>query len=408
MSARERRVRFEGADGSARVGDLVSPLGRPRAWAVFAHCFACSRQSHAARRIADALALHEIGTLRFDFAGVGASEGELAASGFSGQVGDLQAAARCVEAEVGEPVRLLVGHSLGGAAVLAAAGELADVAAVATIAAPSTPAHLGLKFAAEGETLPHGAQACLDVAGQRICIDQRFLDDLRAHDLEADVAALKRPLLVLHGPRDAIVGIDQASALFRAAKHPKSFVSLDDADHLLTAKADAAYAAGVVAAWAERYLPATAAPPPAEGAVDVRETGAGRYVQEVRVGRHRLVADEPESVGGLDAGPSPYDLLAAALGVCTSMTIRMYAERKGWPLQAVQVAVRHAKVHRDDSGAEASAKIDRLTRAIQLDGPLDEAQRSRLVEIADRCPVHRTLERANEVVTTLEVAAQSN
>ncbi len=400
MSARETRVRFEGADGSRRVGELIRPLGRPRAWAIFAHCFACSRRSHAARRVADALALAEIGTLRFDFAGVGASAGELAASGFSGQVGDLRAAARFVEAEVGAPVRLLVGHSLGGAAVLAAAGGLPDVAAVATIAAPSTPAHLGLKFAGAGETLPDGAEACLDVAGQRICIDQRFLDDLRAHDLAADVAALRRPLLVLHAPRDAVVGIDEASALFRAAKHPKSFVSLDEADHLLTDKADAAYAAGVIAAWAERYLPEADEPPPAEGAVDVRETGAGGYVQEVQVGRHRLIADEPASVGGLDAGPSPYDLLAAALGVCTSMTIRMYADRKGWPLAGVRVAVRHAKVHCADCGA-GDAKIDRLTREIVLDGGLDDGQRRRLLEIADRCPVHRTLERANEVVTRL-------
>ena len=406
MTSRERRVRFEGADGTTRVGELVRPLGRPRAWAIFAHCFACSRQSHAARRVADALALAEIGTLRFDFAGVGASEGEVAASGFSGQVAEVRAAARFVEGEVGAPVRLLVGHSLGGAAVLAAAGDLPDVAAVATIAAPSTPAHLALKFEADGEALPEGAEACLDVAGQRVCIDRRFLDDLRAHDLAADVAALKRPLLLLHGPRDTIVGIDEASALFGAAKHPKSFVSLDDADHLLTAKADAAYAANVVAAWAGRYLPAADEPPPAEGAVDVRETGAGGYVQEVQVGRHRLVADEPEGVGGLDAGPSPYDLLAAALGVCTSMTIRMYADRKGWPLESVRVAVRHAKVHKDDSGAR-EAKIDRLTREIHLEGPLDEKQRARLSEIADRCPVHRTLERANEVVTRLaETAAR--
>jgi putative redox protein len=400
MTSRQRRVRFEGTDGTTRVGELVHPLGRPRAWAVFAHCFACSRRSHAARRVADALALAEIGTLRFDFAGVGASEGELAASGFSGQVGDLRAAARFVEAEVGEPVRLLVGHSLGGAAVLAAAGALPDVVAVATIAAPSSPAHLGLRFAADGETLLDGAAACLDVAGQRICIDQRFLEDLRSHDLAADVAALKRPLLLLHAPRDAIVGIDEASKLFMAAKHPKSFVSLDDADHLLVDQADAAYAAGVIAAWAERYLPQPAEWPPAEGTVDVRETGAGGYVQEVQVGRHRLLADEPASVGGLDAGPSPYDLLAAALGVCTSMTVRMYAERKGWPLESIRVAVRHAKVHKDDSRAR-DAKIDRLTRALHLEGPLEDAQRARLAEIADRCPVHRTLERANEVVTHL-------
>jgi len=403
VTARQTRVRFEGADGAERVGELVHPLGRPRAWAIFAHCFACSRNSHAARRVADALAQAEIGTLRFDFAGIGQSEGELAASGFSGDVADLVAAAAFLDAEVGTAPELLVGHSLGGAAVLAAAARLSAVRAVASIGAPASPAHLAAKFVPAEASLPPGGEACLDIGDRRVCIDQRFLDDLRAHDLEVAVAELRRPLLLLHGPRDTIVGIDQAGALFQAAKHPKSFVSLDDADHLLTDRADAAYVAGVVAAWAERYLSAPAEPAPAEGAVDVRETGAGGYVQEVRSGRHRLIADEPESVGGLDAGPSPYDLLAAALGVCTSMTIRMYAERKGWPLEGVRVAVRHAKVHRDD-GASGDAKIDRLTREIVLDGPLDDEQRARLLEIADRCPVHRTIERANEVVTTLEDA----
>jgi putative redox protein len=269
-----------------------------------------------------------------------------------------------------------------------------------TIGAPASPAHLALKFQADGQRLPPGAEACLELGAHRLCVDHAFLDDLRAHDLAADVAALRRPLLVLHAPRDEIVGIDQAGALFGAAKHPKSFVSLDDADHLLTRQADATFAADVIAAWAGRYLPKRRSEEPEEGVVEVRETGAGRFVQEVRIGTHRLLGDEPQGVGGDDAGPSPYDLLAAALGTCTSMTIRMYAARKQWPLEGVTVAVRHAKVHRDD-GAGGNAKIDRLERTITLDGPLDAQQRDALLAIADRCPVHRTLERENEIATTL-------
>ncbi len=402
---RQERVRFDDGRGGALAGELVQPLGRPRAWALFAHCFACSRRSHAARRVGDALALRGIGVLRFDFAGVGQSGGELAESGFSGNVRELEAAATFLEAEVGAPATLLVGHSLGGAAVIAAAGNLPAVRAVATIGAPASPAHLGLKFKRDGEKLPADAEACIVIGGQRICIGQSFLDDLERHDLASDVTALRRPLLILHAPRDEIVGIDEAGKLFGAAKHPKSFVSLDDADHLLTDAADAAYAAGVIAAWADRYLPAEADPPPAEGAVEVRETGTGRFQQEVRVGHHRLVADEPTSVGGDDAGPSPYDLLAAALGVCTSMTVRMYAAHKQLPLEGVGVEVCHAKVHAQDSERGGSAKIDRLTRRLTFEGSLDDAQRARLLEIADRCPVHRTLERENEIVTELVAPA---
>ncbi len=400
MGRRGERVAFSGHDGRMRVGDLVRPLGTPRAWGLFAHCFACSRRSHAARRVADALALQGIGVLRFDFAGVGPSEGDLAASAFSGNVADLVAAAGFLETLVGAPVGVLVGHSLGGAAVVAAAGALPSVRAIATIGAPASPAHLGRKFAADGEILPDGAEACLDIGGKTICVDQGFLDDLRNHDLAADAAALRRPLLILHAPRDAVVGIDEASALFLAAKHPKSFVSLADADHLLTGAADAHYAAGIIAAWAARYLPAAASPSPPEGAVSVRETGGGRYVNEVLSGKHAFLADEPTGVGGDDAGPSPYDLLAAALGACTSMTLRMYAARKELPLESVEVHVRHAKVHKEDSEA-GTVKIDRLTRTITLEGPLDDEQRERLLEIADRCPVHRTLERENEIVTAL-------
>lgn len=400
MSRRSTRLGFDNGRGSTLAAELVRPLGRARAWAVFAHCFACSKRSHAARRVADALALEGIGVLRFDFAGVGQSEGALSGSGFSGNVSDLVAAAGFLEAEVGTAPALLVGHSLGGAAVIAAAGALPAVRAVATIGAPASPAHLGLKFKRDGIELPEGAEACLEVAGHRICVDQAFLDDLDRHDLVSDVAALSRPLLVLHAPLDPVVGIDEAAKLYTAARHPKSFVSLDDADHLLTGAADAAYAAEVVAAWANRYLAPVEDAAPAEGAVEVRETGGGRFQQEVRVGHHRLFADEPRSVGGDDDGPSPYDLLAAALGACTSMTLRLYAERKGLPLEGVTVEVRHAKVHKED-GEQGDAKIDRLTRRITMDGPLDDAQRRRLLEIADRCPVHRTLERENEIVTEL-------
>lgn len=394
MSRISTPVRFPGADGAQLAARLDLPGAQaPRAYALFAHCFTCSKDTRATTFIADALADAGIATLRFDFTGLGGSEGEFANTDFSSNVADLVAAARWLEAEHRAPA-LLVGHSLGGTAVLAAAGEIASATAVVTINAPSDPAHLGKLFVRHADEIRATGAAEVDIAGRTFTIRREFLDDIAAQKVTQAVAGLKRALLVMHAPADTEVSVDHASAIFLAAKHPKSFVSLATADHLLTKREDAQYAAGVLAAWASRYLPPV--PEEAPGPRDtvlVTEARVGRFQQRIAIGPHQLIADEPGNVGGMDSGPTPYDLLVAGLGACTTMTVRMYADAKGIPLERVSVALQHAKVHAADcSECETKdGRVDRIERVLTLEGDLDEATRAKLLEIANKCPVHRTL-----------------
>jgi putative redox protein len=396
MAARSERVTFPGAQGDALAARLDLPPGPPRATALFAHCFTCSKDVFAAARIADGLTRHGIGVLRFDFTGLGSSEGEFANTTFSSNVGDLVAAADWLRERHGPP-EILVGHSLGGAAVVAAADRVPDARAVCTVNAPAEPAHVTHLLTEAREEIDAAGEAEVVLGGRTFRIRRSFLEDIEGHRLDEALASLGKALLVFHSPVDGIVGIDNAARIYAAAKHPKSFVSLGDADHLLTNRADAAYVADVLAAWVARYLASveTAPPPRApEGAVAVAETGVGRFQQAVAVGgRHLLTADEPIEVGGLDSGPSPYDLLLASLGACTSMTLRLFAERKGLALDRVSVTLEHDRIHASDCATceTESGRLDRLRRTIRLDGDLDDDARARLMEIADRCPVHRTL-----------------
>ncbi|ROR34602.1 bifunctional alpha/beta hydrolase/OsmC family protein [Inmirania thermothiophila] len=402
---RSIRLQFDNGRGERLGAVLDRPLGRPVAYALFAHCFTCGKNLKAAAHIAAALARQGIATLRFDFTGLGESEGEFAGTGFLANVEDLVAAAEYLAAEHG-PARILVGHSLGGAAVLAAAARVPEAAAVATIGAPADPAHVTHLLGDAVEVIRREGEAEVRLAGRPFRIRRRFLEDLEAVDLPAAVAALRRPLLILHSPRDTVVGIDNAARIFQAAKHPKSFVSLDRADHLLSDEADSRYVGTVIAAWAARYLehhPEEQAE--AEPAVNqvVARIGRERYLTEICANGHALLADEPVRVGGGNRGPNPYDLLVSALGACTAMTLRMYADRKGWPLEAVEVRLDHAKIHARDCERcqEKDGMVDRIEREIVLEGALDETQRQRLLEIADRCPVHRTLHGEVEVRTRL-------
>jgi putative redox protein len=367
-------IRFPGAHGEL-AARLDTPVGQPRAYALFAHCFTCSKESKAAAYVSQALAGYGIATLRFDFSGLE----------FTSNVDDLLAAAGWLRENRAAP-QVLVGHSLGGAAVLVAAGRIPEARAIATIGAPFEPAHVTRLLKGEGK---------VDLGGRPATVTKEFLEDLERQNPAETIGALRKPLLVFHSPRDAIVDIENASKIFLAAKHPKSFVSLDRADHLLTQKADAQYAATVLAAWASRYLDAPAEAQAAEVVPGVRvaEAGEGRFAQLVQAGRHRLRADEPVAVGGDDSGPGPYDLLLAALGACTSMTVRMYAEQKKWPLRRVSVELKHDKVHAADCAEceTREGRIDRIERVLTLEGELDDAQRQRLLEIASKCPVHRTL-----------------
>jgi putative redox protein len=382
-------IRFPGHAHRVLAARLDTPAAAPRAYALFAHCFTCSKDSKAAAYVAQALAAHGIATLRFDFSSLE----------FSSNLEDLLAAAEWLRGTRQAP-QILAGHSLGGAAVLAVAAKIPEVRAVATIGAPFDPAHVThlVKDAqAAGEDLQ------LSIAGRQFRVAKSFFDDLAGHKAAETIGALRKPLLVFHSPFDAVVDIDNASKIFLAARHPKSFVSLDRADHLLTQKDDARYAATVLAAWASRYLEPEAAPEDAVPGVRVAEAGEGRYAQLVAIGRHRLRADEPVAVGGDDSGPGPYDLLLAGLGACTSMTVRMYAEQKKWLLEHVTVDLKHDKVHAADCAEceTREGRIDRIERVLTLEGELDDAQRARLLEIANKCPVHRTLHAEVQIATTL-------
>jgi putative redox protein len=389
------RFDFSNAAGEQLAALLDSPIEPPRAYALFAHCFTCGKDIRAAKRIAEALTALGIAVLRFDFTGLGSSEGELTNTTFSSNVADLIAAADALRRTRRAPA-ILIGHSLGGAAVLAAAADVAEARAVVTIAAPCDPAHVvGLFKDRIGEIDTAGGIE-VNLVGRPFRISRAFLDDVSQQRLHDRIGALHKALLVFHSPTDDIVGIENATYIFTAAKHPKSFVSLAGADHLLSRRSDATYVANVIRAWAERYLDIVDTAPdlPSEAGVTVQETRAGRFQQEVRTGRHRFLADEPvDAAGGLDSGPGPYDLLLAGLGACTSMTLRLYAERKALLLDQVTVRLGHSRIHAVDceNCETKEGMIDRIDRVITLAGDLNEEQRKRLLEIADKCPVHRTL-----------------
>ena len=406
MAIKSEKLSFESTTGEMLAARLDLSAGAPKAYALFAHCFTCSKDIFAAQRIAAGLAEAGIAVLRFDFTGLGHSQGEFANTNFSSNVDDLVRAADFLRATRAAP-KLLVGHSLGGAAVLAAAARVPEAVAVATVGAPADPGHVAQLFQDAAPEIEAKGEAEVKLGGRSFRIKKQFLDDISGHKLEAAVGSLGKALMVFHAPRDATVGIDNAGRIFAAAKHPKSFVSLDDADHLLSRKADAVYVARVLAAWAGRYLGETEAARPAlaaaPGTVVVREAGTGRFAQEIAAGHHALSADEPADYGGDDGGPTPYDLVLAGLGACTSMTVRMYAARKGWPLDRVSVTLAHDKIHAADCAdcETRDGRIDRIERRLALDGELDQAQRARLLEIADKCPVHKTLKGEVEILTEL-------
>ena len=409
--AKSNRVEFPGHDGGLLAARLDTPVFRPHAWALFAHCFSCSKDIYAARETTAALVEQGIGVLRFDFTGLGHSEGDFSNTNFTTNVQDLVAAAKWLDQAHGGP-QLLIGHSLGGAAVIVAAHDIPQVKAVVTIGAPSDAAHVIKAIRTHVEQIEDEGEAEVQLAGRPFVLKRQFLDDVRGAKVTEAAAGLKRPLLVMHAPLDETVGIENATALFVAARHPKSFISLDKADHLLTSPGDAQRAGKLIAAWAEPYVfDAGAAMPVQETGgtrdVVVSETGRGKYENAVVIGDYVSIADEPIDVGGGGRGPDPYEYVAAGLGACTSMTLRMYADRKGWPLDRVSVSITHGKDYVDDClHCEEGRKIDVFDRAITIEGDLDAAQRARMMEIADKCPVHQTLE-AGGHVRTVETPAKS-
>jgi putative redox protein len=396
-----KTVAFDNPDGRKLAGLLDFPDRPVRAYAIFAHCFTCSKNLNAANNISRAMTDAGIAVLRFDFTGLGQCEGDFAESNFSGNVADLLAAAMYLGREYAAPA-LLVGHSLGGTAVLQAASSLPSVRAVASIGAPAQPSHVVRLF---GQAVPeieaHG-EATVDLGGRPFTVRRQFLDDLEQHGLPESLSGLRKAILIMHAPLDDKVEISNASELFMHARHPKSFISLHQADHLLSEERDSLYAGSALAAWAGAYLPEL--PTVDENPVaeqTVATTGINGFMTSLVSAGHRLTADEPIAAGGTASGPSPYDLLSAALAACTTMTLTMYARHKKLDVESVTASVRHSRLHAADcehcDGVEG--KIDVFERQISIAGGLTPAQRSRMLEIADRCPVHRTLHGEVEIRT---------
>ncbi len=402
MPILREKLTFDNQRGESLAALLEQP-DRPRAMALFAHCFTCSKDIAAASRISRALGRKGIGVLRFDFTGLGNSEGDFANTNFSSNVQDLLAAAQALRQRLQAP-QILIGHSLGGAAVLAAAADIEECRAVATIGAPADPSHVRHLLEGDIEEIESEGSATVRLAGRKFQIKKQFLDDISSQRLQRRLKSMQRALLILHSPLDSIVSIDEAAKIYKAARHPKSFISLDQADHLLGRKEDSEYVATVLSAWASRYLDPVEeqVEEVREGIVEVTEQGP-LYTQTVRARTHHIEADEPRSLRGQDAGMTPYELLLAALGTCTAITMRMYANHKKWPLEQISMELTHAKIHAQDCAEceTKEGKVDRMTRHISLKGNLSPEQRARLLQIANRCPVHRSLESENHIVTGL-------
>ena len=406
MQPMSEKFTFQSLQGHKLAGRLDSPrIGGPRAYAIFAHCFSCSKDLIAVRRICARLTVAGIAVLRFDFTGLGHSEGEFANSHFQANLADLNTAIEAMNA-AGMPPTLLIGHSLGGTAVLKATAEQEQIKAVATVGAPFDPAHALDNIAGDVSNLPKDQGIEISLGGRPFVIDHSFVDGMRDGSVAASVKSLRAALMVLHAPTDDRVGIDHASHIFLNAKHPKAFVGLDTADHLLTKVDDAVFVGDTIATWAARYIdlsdPETFE---TREQVTVMSTGLGKFQQRVLAAGHTVIADEPKSYGGLGSGPAPYDFLMVSLGTCTNMTLAMYADRKSLPLRGVSVILKHNKIHAKDC-EECETKvgrIDRIKRTIRLQGEdLTANQRQRLLEIADMCPVHRSLHGEFHIETVLE------
>ncbi|SFP49821.1 putative redox protein [Nitrosomonas cryotolerans] len=402
------KVTFRNAQGESLSGLLEVPTGVVKSYALFAHCFTCSKNNTAASRITRALALKGIAVLRFDFTGLGNSEGDFSNTNFSSNLQDLISAAKFLAEQYAAPA-ILIGHSLGGAAVLAVAQHVSTINAVITIGAPATAAHIKHFFVDSHDEILHNHTAKVELGGRSFTIRRQLIDDLENYNSLDHIKTLRKALLIFHSPRDETVSISEAARIFVAAKHPKSFVSLDQADHLLSQPEDAQYVADVLAAWASRYLAINtmhdqpmerAAPLVKPGHVIVREYDKV-FTRKIFTEHHQFISDEPVSMGGADLGVNPYELLLAALGSCTSMTLRMYANHKKIDLQAIEVELMHHRIHADDceSCEKQGGCIDKITRIIRLTGSLDDKQRVRLLEIADKCPVHKTLDNQLHIVT---------
>ena len=402
---RTKKYYFQNDRDQKLAAYLDMPVdGIIRDYAIYAHCFTCGKNLKIGYHISRALTRHHIAVLRFDFSGLGESEGNFSQTNFSTNIADLTSAARFLETNIEAP-KLLIGHSLGGTAALAAAQDISSCRAITIIASPFEPVHIMDHFADEMSVIEEQGEAIIKLGGETFTLNRQFVENLRVTDMQTVIKNLKLPLLILHSPEDETVSIDNAARIYQAARHPKSFISLDNADHLLSREEDVRYVGNMIATWAGKYLPSDerkSGQAIKQGDV-ITSTGQNGYCTEINAAGHNIIADEPVDAGGTDQGASPYELLTASLGACTGMTLRMYADRKGWPLEEVNIRLKHAKIHAEDCDncPDTHTMVDSITREIELVGDLTAEQKSRLVEIANRCPVHRTLQERVAVTTLL-------
>lgn len=398
------KLKFPNQSGEQLSAKLELPTDRRvRAYAIFAHCFTCSKNLIAVTHISRGLTSKGIAVLRFDFTGLGESEGEFEDTNFSSNVQDLIVAAEYLEGNYG-PAKMLVGHSLGGAAVLMAAAKLKNIEAITTIGAPSDPVHVKHLFQESIDEIKEKGEATVSLGGRPFTIKKQFVDDLAEYEKSDVIKTLKKPLLIMHSPQDDTVDVSNAEKIYTSAMHPKSFISLDGADHLLSNSEDAQYAGEVIAAWAARYVSFEEVRALETDEQVVVRNEAHRGLQtEIMANGHFILADEPKDVGGTNLGGTPYDLLVSSLGACTAMTIRMYAKHKKWPLDEVKVHLSREKRHSEDAeDLGKHSKIEVIDRYVELSGDLTQEQRERILEIADKCPVHKTLTNGLTVHTKLK------
>jgi uncharacterized OsmC-like protein/esterase/lipase len=400
---KSKKITFENSKNITLSGKLELPIDQhPIAYAIFAHCFTCSKDFTAVRNISKALTVHGFGVLRFDFTGLGESDGDFSNTDFSSNIQDLEDVAKYMENELESP-KLIIGHSLGGAAAIFAGKNISSIQAIATIGAPASPEHIKHLFKSSTEEIKAEGKAIVEIGGRKFSISNQFIEDISKQNMHEIVRSLRKPLLLMHSPQDTVVGIENAAEIFLEAMHPKSFVSLDGADHMLSNKEDSVYAGNLIAQWAKRYINISEKETLKTQKQVVVRIGNQGITTDILAAGHSLVADEPIDVGGNNFGPSPYDYLLSSLGACTAMTLRLYADRKQWDLEEVIVHLSHGKDYAKDCDHcdEKGSKIDHIERSIELQGNLDETQKKRLLEIADKCPVHKTLHSELNVKTEL-------
>tara|TARA_R110002073_G_scaffold279026_1_gene442947 strand:- start:206266 stop:207477 length:1212 start_codon:yes stop_codon:yes gene_type:complete len=398
-----RKINFKNKEGLVLEGNLDLPIDqKPLSYALFAHFFTGNKNFTAVRNISKALTKNRIAVMRFDFTGLGNSEGNFEDSNFSTNVNDLIAAANFLKENYESP-KIIIGHSLGGAAGIFAANEIESIQAIVTIGAPSSPSHVEHLFKDHIEDIETDGEATFEISGRPFTIKKQYLEDIGSKNMEGLLKKSRKPILVLHSPQDKIVAIENAKEIYNAAHHPKSFISLDGANHLLTNKEDSFYVGSVVSSWARRYVQFIQEPELETDKQTVVRIGRTKYSTEIAARSHAIIADEPKKYGGNDAGLTPYELLLASLGACTAMTLRMYADRKKWNLEEVLVHLEHFNQHAEDCVAceDTPTKIDKFVRTIELKGDLTTEEKERLLEIANKCPVHRTLENKIEIDTFL-------